>query len=165
MGWREWTVSRTRAWVGYALGLVALLGIGASAYVGSISPPTDPRAAVSAAADAEGAAEGHAVENHGRCVSRAAKAARDAGLKGPDKGAFMSSIAKDEGLVADKDGEGNCEFSSQLDDGLASQAERPERGKPEDAPGAAKGLDAKPDKPEKPVTPADDPGELELPEL
>lgn len=171
MGWNRWMIGRARAWTGYALGLVMLLGVGATAYVGATSAdPVSNGALKSELSDAEeGEKAGHAVVNHGRCVSSAAHAAKAAGLKGRDKGAFMSSIAKDESQVANKAGEGDCDFGASLEDALASQADRPVKAKVDDdgeprGPKSEKA--AKPERPAKPAKPDDDGDEpLDLPEL
>jgi hypothetical protein len=85
--------------------------------------------------DAGAGGEGHAVENHGRCVSQAVAAAKQAGLHGRYKGAFVGAIAADEALVAAKDELGEaCDFADELDAALAEQeaaeASEPAKEKP-----------------------------------
>lgn len=63
-------------------------------------------------------------ENHGHCVSFWAHESKEAGLTGSARGAFISSIARDESAVAPKDdpeSSPSCDFRDELDEAVAAQ--------------------------------------------
>lgn len=79
-------------------------------------------------AETEGAGEEGGGLNHGHCVSYWAHAAKEAGLKGKDRGHFVSSVAQDETAVSaklegDATPEGPCgTYQADLDEVVAAQA-------------------------------------------
>lgn len=63
-------------------------------------------------------------DNHGHCVSYWAHEAKEAGLEGKHRGAFVSSIAGDPEAVAPKGNDPvseSCDFTQELADALAAQ--------------------------------------------
>lgn len=134
VGWREWLTKRAHTWAAMVLSLLTVALVTGAALVGATADPPPPTDGSSVVVDepAEGptgptgatGAEGHDVVNHGRCVSQAVQAAKDAGLHGKAKGAFVNSIASDESLVAPKDEPGDqCDFAEALAAAVAAQQE------------------------------------------
>lgn len=84
--------------------------------------------------------------NHGHCVSYWSHRAKDEGLKGRAKGAFVSSIARDKDAVSSKVEDGGepddtCDFEEQLSEALAEQGSNDEEAseRKRDARSKAKG--------------------------
>lgn len=132
--WREWLTKRAHTWAAMVLSLLTVALVTGAALVGATTddatPPSDDPSVVldelrdeaGGEADTKEGGEGHAVENHGRCVSQAVAAAKEAGLEGKYKGAFVAAIAADESMVAAKDELGEtCDFSEELSAALAEQ--------------------------------------------
>lgn len=112
---------------------IALLGATALAVAGDNKHKfVDEGSALLEAAEVESAETEDAGEqggpNHGHCVSYWAHAAKDAGLKGKDRGHFVSSVAQDETAVSEKlEGDatptGSCgTYQADLDAAVAAQA-------------------------------------------
>ena len=150
--WREWLGAKFRAYAGIMIGVLAFGTIAGVGLVGATGGPGGaPAVTQSEEASAGGSGEAHEMETHGRCVSKAAKAATEAGLKGKVRGAFMKTVSQDPEAAASKDEAGeNCDFSAALADAVEAQeaadaepkGNRPEdagkpedKGKPESLPG------------------------------
>jgi len=87
---------------------IALLGATAFAVAGDHKSADDAVELLeapeveSAQAKTKGNGEAGGGPNHGHCVSYWAHAAKDAGLKGKDRGHFVSTVAQDETAVSEK---------------------------------------------------------------
>ena len=76
--------------------------------------------------------------NHGHCVSYWARESKAQGLRGSARGAFVSSIARDETAVSEKGAPGpDCRFQERLDEALEKQAAAPAK-RPGKADGGSK---------------------------
>ncbi len=147
--WREWLGAKFGAYAGIMIGVLAFGTIAGVGLVGAINGPEGaPPAAVTQndEGDPPGSAEeAHAMETHGRCVSAAAKAANDAGLKGKVRADFLKAVTQDPEATASKDEPGeNCDVAAALADAAAAQeaadaeprGNKPEgAGKPAELPG------------------------------
>ncbi len=110
------------------LGATALAVAGDNKHKGVDEGSALLEAAEVESSETESAGEEGGGPNHGHCVSYWAHAAKEAGLKGKDRGHFVSSVAQDETAVSEKlEGDatptGPCgTYQADLDEAVAAQA-------------------------------------------